>query len=66
MPGLAYAYHFDAGLYAKFLRKHAEGMGVKRIEGTITQVEYLINNLKVLINRTVEKLPSHDEFLKSF
>ena len=38
LPGLAYAYHFDAGLYAKFLRKHAEGMGVKRIEGTITQV----------------------------
>jgi len=39
LPGLAYAYHFDASLYAKFLRKHAEGMGVKRIEGTITQVE---------------------------
>lgn len=39
LPGLAYAYHFDAGLYAKFLRKHAEGMGVKRIEGTITTVK---------------------------
>ncbi|MBA6225377.1 tryptophan 7-halogenase [Colwellia sp. MB02u-18] len=38
LPGLAYAYHFDAGLYAKFLRKHAEGLGVKRIEGTITDI----------------------------
>jgi len=38
LPGLAYAYHFDAGLYAKFLRKHAQGMGVNRAEGTITQV----------------------------
>ncbi len=38
LPGLAHAYHFDAGLYAKFLAKHAQGMGVKRIEGTINQV----------------------------
>ena len=38
LPGLAHAYHFDAGLYAKFLCKHATAMGVKRIEGTITQV----------------------------
>lgn len=39
LPGLAYAYHFDAGLYAKLLRKHAEGLGVIRIEGTVTEVE---------------------------
>ena len=32
---------------------------------TKEQVEDLMDNLKVLINRTVEKLPSHDEFLKS-
>lgn len=38
LPGLAYAYHFDASLYANFLREHAQGMGVKRIEGTITYV----------------------------
>lgn len=38
LPGLAYAYHFDAALYAKFLRKHAEELGVCRIEGTIIQV----------------------------
>jgi len=38
LPGIAYAYHFDASLYAKFLRKHAEDLGVVRIEGTITEV----------------------------
>mgnify|MGYP003385014087 FL=1 len=38
LPGIAHAYHFDAGLYAKLLRTHATNMGVKRIEGTITNV----------------------------
>ncbi|WP_076069523.1 tryptophan halogenase family protein [Sphingomonas montana] len=35
-PPLAYAYHFDAGLYAAFLRRLAEAGGVVRIEGQIT------------------------------
>ena len=35
----AYAYHFDAGLYAAFLRQHAEKAGVKRHEGRISGVE---------------------------
>ena len=34
-----YAYHFDAGLYAGFLREKFEPKGVKRIEGRIAQVE---------------------------
>jgi tryptophan halogenase len=33
--GLDYAYHFDAGLYGKFLRRIAEGRRVVRIEGEV-------------------------------
>ncbi len=37
--GLNYAYHIDASLYAKMLRKLAEDEGVVRQEGKITSVE---------------------------
>ncbi len=37
--GMNYAYHMDASLYAKFLRKFSEPFGVKRIEGKIVEVQ---------------------------
>jgi len=38
MTGLAYAFHFDAGLYAQCLRKNAEANGVTRLEGKVIDV----------------------------
>jgi tryptophan halogenase len=38
LQSLKYAYHFDAGLYAAFLRRHAETAGVIRHEGRISDV----------------------------
>jgi len=35
---MPYAYHFDAALYAAFLRRRAEAGGVERIEGRIGEV----------------------------
>ena len=35
---ISYAYHFDAGLYAAYLRRMAERQGTVRVEGKITEV----------------------------
>jgi len=39
LGGVAHAFQFDAGLYARFLRSYAEGRGVTRTEGTITHAQ---------------------------
>ncbi len=36
---LSYAFHFDAGLYARFLRGLSEEAGVARVEGRVAAVE---------------------------
>ena len=36
---IAYAFHFDASLYARFLRGYSEQRGVQRIEGQVEEVE---------------------------
>ncbi|QBF84238.1 tryptophan 7-halogenase [Shewanella maritima] len=44
-----HAYHMDATLYAQFLRKMAESLGLKRIEGKIAQVlQHDNGNIKAL------------------
>ena len=54
-----YAYHFDAGLYARFLRTYAEARGVVRLEGKITSVQQdgqtgFVTGVTMADSRTVE------------
>jgi len=38
LSNISYAFHFDAGRYARFLRTRAEADGIVRLEGQITEV----------------------------
>jgi len=59
LTDLHYAYHFDAGLYAKFLRGFAERNGVRRLEGKIVDVSLdsesgNVHSVTLADGRTVE------------
>jgi tryptophan halogenase len=56
---LNYAYHLDAGRYAKFLRAFSEGYGTKRVEGRIRAVNQnaasgFIESLTLESGQTIE------------
>jgi tryptophan 7-halogenase len=38
LAGLTWAFHFDASLYAAYLARLAQGMGVRRVDGKIAEV----------------------------
>ena len=57
--GLSYAFHMDASLYAKYLRKIAEQHGGQRVEGKIVQVNLnsdsgFIDSVTLASGRTLE------------
>ncbi|HUQ10204.1 MAG TPA: tryptophan halogenase family protein [Steroidobacteraceae bacterium] len=59
VPPHTYAYHFDAGLYAAYLRKLAEARGVVRHEGKIVEVKQrepdgFIESVKLTDGRVLE------------
>jgi len=44
LANIAYAYHFDAGLYAQLLRRYSEDLGVVRTEGRVVDVRLRAGN----------------------
>ncbi len=59
LSSLSYAFHFDASLYAGYLRRYAEARGAVRIEGKVVDVELrsvdgFIEALKLEDGRRIE------------
>lgn len=59
MPQVNYAYHFDAGLYAAFLRRFSETRGAVRVEGHIVKVHQeaengYVTSVELRDGRTIE------------
>ena len=59
LPQIGYAYHFDASLYAAFLRKLSEKLGVVRHEGKVVDVQQhgesgFIESIRLQDGRVVE------------
>ena len=59
LPPLMYAYHFDASLYARYLRQMSEANGVKRHEGKVVDVKLrgedgFIESVKLADGRVIE------------
>ncbi|MDI7776084.1 tryptophan 7-halogenase [Asticcacaulis sp. EMRT-3] len=44
LPDIHYAYHFDATLYAAFLRRYSEKRGLVRVEGKVVKVHQNAEN----------------------
>lgn len=59
MAAFFYAYHFDAGLYALYLRRFCERIGVTRVEGRIVEViqrpeDGFVSGVKLQDGRTLD------------
>ena len=59
LSGLRYAFHFDAGLYAQYLRLYAERRGVIRHEGRVVDValhpqDGFIDSVRLANGETIE------------
>ncbi|HEY4069461.1 MAG TPA: tryptophan halogenase family protein [Burkholderiaceae bacterium] len=57
LADIAYAFQFDASLYARYLRRYAEARGVRRIEGTMIDVaRHADGDIAALVLATGERV----------
>jgi tryptophan halogenase len=56
----AYAYHFDASLYARYLRRIAEERGVTRVEGKVRDVDQAESgDIRALVLESGDRIEGH-------